>query len=54
MLKFKIDANKLLGVGTIVLGVVSTILSGMKENNDKKALKSEITNEVLKNLKSKK
>lgn len=53
-MNIKLDTSKLLGIGTIALGVVSTILSGMKENNDKKALKSEITNEVLKNLKSKK
>lgn len=53
-MNIKLDASKLLGIGTIVLGVVSTILSGMKENNDKKVLKSEITDEVLKNLNSKK
>lgn len=52
-MNIKLDASKLLGIGTIALGVVSTILAGVKENNDKKVLKSEITDEVLKNLKTK-
>ena len=52
MAKFKIDAGKILGIGTIALGIASTILSGVKENNDKKQLKAEITKEVLKDLKT--
>lgn len=52
-MKMKFDASKLLGLSTIALGIISTIISGAKEKNEKKILKTEITEEVLKNLKEK-
>lgn len=52
MAKFKIDMGKILGIGTIALGIASTILSNAKEKNDQKLLKKEITKEVLKDLSS--
>ncbi len=52
-MKLKIDSSKLLGLSTIALGIISTIISSAKEKNEKKILKNEITKEVLKNLNEK-
>lgn len=52
MAKIKMDAGKILSICTIALGVASTVLSGVKDKNDQKALKAEITKEVLKDLSS--
>lgn len=52
-MKPKIDAAKLLSIGVTVLGVAGTLLSSVVESNNRKSMKAEITEEVLKELTTK-
>lgn len=49
----KIDAGKVLGLTITVLGVVGTILSGKADEYNRKAMKDEIKQELIKELTSK-
>lgn len=52
-MKIKIDATKALSIGVTALGVLGTILSTKVHANEQKAMKSQIKEEVLKELLSK-
>lgn len=48
----KIDSTKVLGIAVTVLGVAGTLLSNKVEENKMKELKSELKDEILKDIKS--
>lgn len=52
-MKLKIDRAKVLSIGVTVLGVVGTLLSSKVDSNNRKAMKSEIKDELMKELKTK-
>ena len=52
-MKLKIDSAKALSIGVNVLGVVGTLLSSKVDSNNRKAMKSEIKDELMKELKTK-
>ena len=52
-MKLKIDGAKVLSIGVTVLGVVGTLLSSKVDSNNRKAMKSEIKDELMKELKTK-
>ena len=52
-MKLKIDSAKALSIGVTVLGVVGTLLSSKVDSNNRKAMKSEIKDELMKELKTK-
>jgi hypothetical protein len=52
-MKLKIDAAKALSIGTTVLGVVGALLSSKVDSNNRKAMKAEMKEELLKELKNK-
>lgn len=52
-MKLKIDGAKALSIGVTVLGVVGTLLSNIVDNNNRKEMKGEIKDELLKELKEK-
>ena len=52
-MKIKIDPAKALSVCVTALGVLSTILSAKVSKNDQAALKSELKDELIKELQSK-
>lgn len=47
----KIDSTKVLGIAVAVLGVAGTLLSNKVEENKMKELKSELKDEILKDIK---
>ena len=47
----KIDSTKVLGIAVTVLGVAGTLLSNKVEENKMKELKSELKDEILKDIK---
>lgn len=47
----KIDSTKVLGIAVTVLGVAGTLLSNKVEENKIKELKSELKDEILKDIK---
>lgn len=47
----KIDSTKVLGIAVTVLGVAGTLLSNKVEENKMKDLKSELKDELLKEIK---
>ena len=49
-MKFKIDPAKLLSVTVTVLGVVGTLLASKVQSNDRKAMKAELKEELIKEL----
>ena len=52
-MKLKIDGAKALSIGVTVLGAVGTLLSSKVDSNNRKAMKSEIKDELMKELKTK-
>lgn len=50
MKKFKIDPAKALSVTVTALGVVGTLLASKVQANDRKAMKAELKDELLKDL----
>ena len=50
MKKFKIDPAKALSVTVTALGVVGTLLASKVQSNDRKAMKAELKDELLKDL----
>ena len=50
MAKIQIDKGKALGFVVTVLGLAGTLLSGVVQKNEQKALKEEIKKEVIKEL----
>ena len=53
VMKLKIDGAKVLSIGVTMLGVVGTLLSSKVDSNNRKAMKSEIKDELMKELKTK-
>ena len=49
-MKIKIDSAKVLSIAVTVLGVAGTLLSSKVESNSRKAMKSELKEEILKEL----
>ena len=49
-MKFKFDTTKALSIGVTLLGVLGTILSNKVESDSRKAMKSELKDELLKEL----
>lgn len=47
----KIDSTKVLGIAVTVLGIAGTLLSNKVEENKMKELKSELKDEILKDIK---
>ena len=47
-MKLKIDGAKALSIGATVLGVVGALLSSKVDSNNRKAMKSEIKEELMK------
>lgn len=47
----KIDSTKVLGIAVTVLGVAGTLLSNKVEENKMKEIKSELKDEILKDIK---
>ena len=52
-MKLKIDGAKALSIGATVLGVVGAIVSSKVDSNNRKAMKSELKEELMKELKTK-
>lgn len=52
-MKLKLDPAKILSVAVTVLGVAGTLLSSKVESNNRKAMKSELKEELLKELSKK-
>lgn len=52
-MKLKIDGAKALSIGATALAVVGTLLSSKVDFNNRKAMKSEIKEELMKELKTK-
>ena len=49
-MKFKFDTTKALSIGVTLLGVLGTILSNKVESDSRKAMKSELKDELLNEL----
>ena len=49
-MKFKLDPTKVLSVAVTVLGVAGTLLSSKVESNNRKAMKSELKEELMKEI----
>lgn len=49
-MKFKLDLTKVLSVAVTVLGVAGTLLSSKVESNNRKAMKSELKEELMKEI----
>lgn len=49
-MKFKFDAAKALSITVTVLGVAGTLLSSKVDSNNRKIMKAELKNEILKEL----
>ena len=52
-MKLKIDSAKALSIGATVLGVVGALVSSKVDSNNRKAMKSELKEELMKELKTK-
>ena len=52
-MRLKIDSAKALSMTVTALGVIGTLLANVVQSNDRKAMKSELKDEILKELKSK-
>ena len=52
-MKFKFDGAKALSIGVTVLGVIATLLSTKVHDNEQKAMKAELKEELLKELSKK-
>ena len=52
-MKLKIDGAKALSMGATVLGVVGALVSSKVDSNNRKAMKSELKEELMKELKTK-
>lgn len=50
MAKFKFTKDMGVGIGLALLGLASTVLSGVKEKNARETLKSELKDEVVKEI----
>jgi hypothetical protein len=50
MKKFKLDSAKALSIGVTLLGVAGTLLSSKVDDNNRKAMKSELKDELIKEL----
>lgn len=48
--KLKIDSTKALSLTVTALGVVGTLLASKVQSNDRKAMKAELKDELLKEL----
>ena len=53
VMKLKIDGAKALSIGATVLGVVGALVSSKVDSNNRKAMKSELKEELMKELKTK-
>lgn len=53
-MKIKFDASKLLPVAVMLLGAAGTLLSNKVDSNNRKAMKAEIKEELIKELSKKK
>lgn len=53
VMKLKIDGAKALSIGVTVLGIVGALLSSKVESNNRKAMKSELKEELMKELNTK-
>ena len=49
-MKFKVDPAKLLSVTVTALGVVGTLLASKVQSNERKAMKAELKEELIKEL----
>lgn len=52
-MKFKFDSAKALSIGVTALGVIGTLLSTKVHDNERKAMKAELKEELLKELSKK-
>ena len=52
-MKFKFDGAKALSIGVTALGVIGTLLSAKVHDNEQKAMKAELKEELLKELSEK-
>ena len=52
-MKLKIDGAKALSIGATVLGGVGALVSSKVDSNNRKAMKSELKEELMKELKTK-
>lgn len=52
-MKFKFDGAKALSIGVTALGVIGTLLSTKVHDNEQKAMKAELKEELLKELSKK-
>lgn len=52
-MKLKIDGAKALSIGVAVLGVAGTLLSSKVDSNNRKAMKAELKDELIKELNNK-
>ena len=52
-MKFKFDCAKALSIGVTALGVIVTLLSTKVHDNEQKAMKAELKEELLKELSKK-
>lgn len=49
-MKFKMDPTKLLSIGVTILGIAGTLLSNKVDANNRKNMKSELKEEIMKEL----
>lgn len=49
-MKFNVDRTKVLSIAVTVLGLAGTLLSSKVESNSRKAMKSELKEEIMKEL----
>ena len=52
-MKLKIDGAKALSIGATALGIVGALLSSKVDSNNRKAMKSELKEELMKELRTK-
>ena len=49
-MKFKLDTTKVLSIAVTLLGIAGTVLSNKVESDNRKAMKSELKDELMKEL----
>lgn len=49
-MKFKVDPAKILSVTVTILGIAGTLLSNKVDSNNRRAMKAELKEELLKEL----
>lgn len=49
-MKFKMDSAKALSIAVTALGIIGTILSNKVESDNRKSMKSELKEEIMKEL----